>query len=390
MARLDPAELRALVARADLPEMIGRVVTLKRTGRSFLGKCPFHDERSPSFSVYQTADAGWRFKCHAASCGERGDALDWLTRYEALPFGQALAILNGGEMPGGGVHRPVDVETLERRRQAAAKAEARERDRAGVLWRLARRADGTAVETYLREARGLGALAGIPRVLRCVDTGLWDTSETRPREVWHGPAMIAVIQDAAGHGMGVHLTFLEPDGAGKLATADRGLVDPGGAPLPVKKMRGNHMGGAMRLTAIGSLSSPLVVLAAGEGIETSLSVHVAAGLPAWAAASLENLAGPAASWAEGAAHPRIPGRLLPPVIPDMDAPGFPWRNTGNPNIDVALLLGDGDTKDLDFLTAKLERGAKRAARLGLTARVAMSREGFDFNDLLKAAPKEVA
>jgi|GEM_PF-1447780 len=382
MGRLSTEDMRRLIARADLPEMIGRAVKLRRTGRNYVSKCPFHDDRNPSFSVYQTADAGWRFKCYSASCGERGDALDWLTRYENLPFAQALAILNGGPLPDGTVHKPVDMETLRRRRAAAARAEGRERTRAGDLWRLSVRADGrpggTAVETYLREARGLNALPAIPPVLRCVETGLWDSSGTKPREVWRGPAMIAIIQDEAGHGMGVHLTYLEPDGSGKLDTARRGLVDAQGAPLPAKKMRGNHMGGAIRLVApVGA------VLCAGEGIETSLSVWCATGLPCWAAGSLVNLAGRPASWAEGAPHPTIPNRRLPAVVPDMDAPAFPWRTTMTRHHTGAVLLGDGDTKDLAFLNATLERGGRRAARLGLEARVAVSREGFDFNDLLK-------
>lgn len=389
--RLDVREIADLRARADLPGLIGRKVKLHRAGRGYVARCPFHDERSPSFSLYRSADAGWRFKCHSASCGERGDALDWLMRGEGLAFRQAAAVLNGGELPDGGHVKPVDTKTLERHRRQAARAEARERDKAGALWRLSRQAGGTVVETYLREARALRALPEIPAVLRFADLPLWDTSGPKPREAWKGPAMVAILQDAQGHGMGVHLTFLEPDGAGKLDTRGRGLVDQSGAPLAVRKMRGAHMGGAIRLCPV-----PGKLLAAGEGIETGLSVvcatldHGVPGIPAWAAASLGNLCGQAAVWAEGAPHPARPGKRLPATMPDMDAPGFPWRSDTTWHVDSALLLGDGDTSDLDFLKAKLERAARRAAAFGLTARMVTSRTGSDFNDLLMDKAKEAA
>lgn len=395
MTRLDPADIARLRLAADLPGLVGRFTKLRRAGRGFVGLCPFHDERNPSFSVYRCADGGWRYKCHG--CGEAGDAIDWLMAREGLDFRAALGALGGGVLPDGAAHRPLDPAATEKAAREAAAHEARERDRAAALWRGTRRADGTVVETYLREARGLKRLAAIPPILRCGEIDLWDTSRHRPRRAWRGPAMVARIDapdpDPAGgwRGIGVHLTLLEPDGAAKLDAAGRGLVDFDGRPLKVKKMRGGHKGGCIRLAFLAagcaSPSSSPGVLCVGEGIETSLTITDVTGLPAWAAGSLENMAGAAPPGAAGAEHPEIPARRLPATVPDLSEPAFPWDAVRAAGVTTAILLGDGDTRDLVALQAKLRRGANRAAAFGVTTRIAMSREGFDFNDLLRLAPR---
>ena len=52
-------------------------VSLRRSGRSFIARCPFHDDQHPSFSVYLGA-SGWKFKCWGGSCGKSGDVLDFI------------------------------------------------------------------------------------------------------------------------------------------------------------------------------------------------------------------------------------------------------------------------------------------------------------------------
>ena len=45
--------IQELIARADVVEIVGRYVQLKKAGANFMGLCPFHGEKSPSFSVNQ-------------------------------------------------------------------------------------------------------------------------------------------------------------------------------------------------------------------------------------------------------------------------------------------------------------------------------------------------
>ncbi|MBW2464874.1 MAG: DNA primase, partial [Deltaproteobacteria bacterium] len=72
--------------RLDIVEVVGDYVQLKRSGRSYKGLCPFHDEKTPSFIVFP--DSGnWR--CFGA-CAVGGDAFDFVMRLENLDFRGAL------------------------------------------------------------------------------------------------------------------------------------------------------------------------------------------------------------------------------------------------------------------------------------------------------------
>jgi DNA primase len=73
-------------ARLDIVEIVGDYVQLKRSGRSYKGVCPFHDEKTPSFIVFP--DSGnWR--CFGA-CAVGGDAFEFVMRMENLDFRGAL------------------------------------------------------------------------------------------------------------------------------------------------------------------------------------------------------------------------------------------------------------------------------------------------------------
>lgn len=73
-------------ARLDIVDVVGDYVPLKRAGRVYKGLCPFHDERTPSFTVFP--DSGnWR--CFGA-CATGGDAFDFVMRIENLDFRRAL------------------------------------------------------------------------------------------------------------------------------------------------------------------------------------------------------------------------------------------------------------------------------------------------------------
>ena len=86
-----------LVARTDIIEVIGSRVQLKRAGREYKACCPFHDEKTPSFTV--SPDKQFY---HCFGCGAHGTALGFVMEYDHLGFVEAveeLAARAGLEVP---------------------------------------------------------------------------------------------------------------------------------------------------------------------------------------------------------------------------------------------------------------------------------------------------
>lgn len=81
-------ELDEIRARIGIVELVGESVSLKRTGKNFLGLCPFHDDRKPSFNV---SDQIGRYKCWA--CGEAGDIFTWVMKTQNMTFPEAVEVL---------------------------------------------------------------------------------------------------------------------------------------------------------------------------------------------------------------------------------------------------------------------------------------------------------
>ena len=82
---------------ADITQVVGRYVTLKKRGRGFVGLCPFHHEKTPSFSVNPE-----RQIYHCFGCGKGGNVFGFLMEYEKLSFVDAvhrLAEETGIEIP---------------------------------------------------------------------------------------------------------------------------------------------------------------------------------------------------------------------------------------------------------------------------------------------------
>ena len=77
-----------LVARADIVEVIGRRVQLKKAGREFKACCPFHDEKTPSFTV--SPAKGFY---HCFGCGAHGTAVGFLMEYDHMSFVEAIESL---------------------------------------------------------------------------------------------------------------------------------------------------------------------------------------------------------------------------------------------------------------------------------------------------------
>ena len=97
MARIPDAFIDDLLARTDIVEVVGARVPLKRQGKEYSARCPFHDERSPSFTVSPTKQF-----YHCFGCGAHGTAISFLMQYERLEFLDAvdeLARAAGMEVP---------------------------------------------------------------------------------------------------------------------------------------------------------------------------------------------------------------------------------------------------------------------------------------------------
>ncbi len=110
--RIPQTFIDELVARADIVEIVGSRVPLKKAGREFKACCPFHDEKTPSFWV--SPDKQFY---HCFGCGAHGTALGFLMQYEQLPFPEAveeIATRLGLEVPheGGGPAAPRAHEEL--------------------------------------------------------------------------------------------------------------------------------------------------------------------------------------------------------------------------------------------------------------------------------------
>ena len=73
---------------ADIVQVIGECVDLKKSGTRFLGLCPFHGEKTPSFSVH----SGQQF-FHCFGCGESGDVFTFVMKYYGLDFPDAIKTL---------------------------------------------------------------------------------------------------------------------------------------------------------------------------------------------------------------------------------------------------------------------------------------------------------
>ena len=86
-----------LLARVDVVEVVGRYVQLKKAGANFQGLCPFHGEKSPSFSVSPTKQF-----YHCFGCGAHGTAIGFLMEHQSLGYVDAireLARQQGLEVP---------------------------------------------------------------------------------------------------------------------------------------------------------------------------------------------------------------------------------------------------------------------------------------------------
>ena len=77
--------IQELLSRADVVDIVGRYVQLKKGGANFMGLCPFHGEKSPSFSVSPTKQF-----YHCFGCGKNGNAIGFLMDHAGMSFVEAV------------------------------------------------------------------------------------------------------------------------------------------------------------------------------------------------------------------------------------------------------------------------------------------------------------
>ncbi len=105
--------IQELLARVDVVDIVGRYVQLKKGGANFMGLCPFHGEKSPSFSVSPAKQF-----YHCFGCGKNGNAISFLMDHAGMGFVEAVQDLAQGV----GLQVPDDdVSPQDKERAAAAR-----------------------------------------------------------------------------------------------------------------------------------------------------------------------------------------------------------------------------------------------------------------------------
>ena len=191
--RVPPEVLDEIRTRVDLVDLVGAVVPLKRAGERWKGLCPFHQEKTPSFTVHPKLNLFHCFGCHAG-----GDAFEFLRRHDRLEFPEAVRLLAeraGVPLPG---------------HEGVREAGARDGLLALMEW-TARRfeswlwdgTDAARARAYL-EGRGIGRETARAFRLGFAPEG-WDRlldaarRDGHPVEALLGAGLVLPRQNAAGH-----------------------------------------------------------------------------------------------------------------------------------------------------------------------------------------------
>lgn len=109
-----------LIARVDIVDVVGRYVQLKKGGANYMGLCPFHNEKSPSFTVSPTKQF-----YHCFGCGAHGTAIGFLMEYSGVGFVDAvkdLAQSNGMVVPDEDTMPPMQRAQMQAKSMALSEA----------------------------------------------------------------------------------------------------------------------------------------------------------------------------------------------------------------------------------------------------------------------------
>lgn len=238
-------DIDAIRRAHPLPTVVGASVKLTRQGSEFKACCPFHADRSPSFTIYA---GGQRFQCFG--CGKSGDVLDFVRLSKGVGLREAAELLSSGTLPAIQIAAPpVDRNPAQRLEEARS------------IWRAASPARGTLAEAYLR-SRGLHL--PIPESIRFAQLRYGRRGPLHP-------VLVAVVANANDQFIGIQRTYLNASGTGKAAVAK------------AKLNLGSVTGGAMRLAPAAR------VMMIAEGLEDGLTLQQEFGRATWVSAGAGNL-----------------------------------------------------------------------------------------------------
>jgi hypothetical protein len=239
-------------------------------GGRYVCRCPFHDERTPSFTI-------WPDHFHCYGCGAHGDVIEAAMRLGKLSFQAAVDRLRRDT----GVDHVLTAEErqeLERRRQQrerkAAEAAAAKLRASKRIIRETGPSPGSGVATYFA-ARHLPFPTQARDLLFHRALEQWEPDSRNPTKmvaVARWPAMVAIVRDKTGAVVGIHRTYFDRDCKRK-APIDR-----------PKRMLGDCAGGAVRL------GPPAPKIGTCEGIETGIAFQSEYGVSTWCGLNTSGLA----------------------------------------------------------------------------------------------------
>ena len=247
MTSYNLATLKTIVGLAPI---VASRVALRRQGRELVGSCPFHNEKTPSFKIYDDD----HFHCYG--CGAHGDVIDFVQRADGLAVPEAIERL-----------RHLAGESQPRRSIRASGDEEKDKKvvRAREIWRAAMSMDHPDAELGRRYLRRRGIAIPAPDTIRFAPA-LWHDLERRTF-----PALVCAVA-------------IWPEG--RVSGIWRIYLDSHGGKAPVEKPKmglGRAAGGAVRLEPAAAR------LGLAEGVETAMSIQQAADLPVWACLSAGGL-----------------------------------------------------------------------------------------------------
>ena len=293
-------------------EQVGRALGGRKSGKSWLCFCPAHDNtKTPALSVTDGPDGRLLVKCHAGCSGR--DVIGELQR-------RGIIDGKGHKAPAPSAAEIAKRKAEDQRRDEQRLKYAHDLFAAGVC------CEGTPAQTYLEDVRMIKGL----RFNKMKNTLRFHPEAMHTPSGRKLPAMLAQIRDHKGRALGVHRTYLLPDGSGKADVQ------------PDKMMLGQSSGGAVRFGPDGQ------VIALAEGIETALSISRASRLTVWATLSTSGLK----------------GLILPPA----------------PVGEVIIICADNDAAGLSAaktVAERLETGGR------VVSIIHPKQAGADFNDVLR-------